>query len=157
MMIAAVSYILLILSASNAETEYEIRGYKLPASTIPLNSTAGIQILANVTNAQHLFTLLNVFETQQNQAFCSVATSVVMLNALSTFGLASPTTMAFTPFPFFTQNSIFAGYPCVTSVQTRNGAPMSASYIASGVSLFKCNIERKFANNKVVFNFYADR
>ena len=109
------------------------RGYNLPFTSIPLNSTDGLRILANVSNTIPLFSLLNVFETQQNQAFCSVATSVTILNALTAYGLAAPTTSAFSPFPFFTQNSLFSGYPCVTSVQTRNGSPMNALYIASGV------------------------
>ena len=127
------TFLLTIFLTVQAINDQSVRGYNLPPQYIQLNSTDGLQLLANVTNMLPLLRLLAVFETQQNQAFCSVATSVMILNALTAFGLAAPKTIAFSPFPYFTQNSLFA-YPCVAGVPTRNGAALDALFIATGVS-----------------------
>ena len=46
------------------------------------------------------------FETQKNQAYCAVASSVIALNAL---GIPRPQTKAWPDFAFFTQDDFFAG------------------------------------------------
>ena len=67
---------------------------------------------------------------QSNQAFCSVATAVMMLNALGAYGLPAPTAAALAPFAYFTQETVFSG-SCVRSVPTHTGGPLDARFVAS--------------------------
>ena len=57
-----------------------------PSMDIALNSTAGVALLRDATHATPYHQLSIHFETQRNQAFCSAATAVIMLNALSGSG-----------------------------------------------------------------------
>ena len=61
---------------------------------------------------QAYWPLATYFETQRNQAYCSVATSVIALNAL---GIKRPATSLFPDYPFFTQQDFFAGVDARTA------------------------------------------
>ncbi|PCE22217.1 phytochelatin synthase [Paraburkholderia acidicola] len=76
----------------------------LPSNLVPLTQPAGQQRLLSTTDNQSYWPLSEYFETQKNEAYCSVATSVMVLNAL---GIARPKTSLYPGFPYFTQDDFF--------------------------------------------------
>lgn len=86
----------------------------LPPALIPLNSIEGEKILLDSQARADYFLLSSQFVTQSNQAYCGVASSVMILNAL---GLPAPESSQYKPFKVFTQENFFAGV--VTPNQNR--------------------------------------
>jgi hypothetical protein len=82
-------------------------GDTLPLSTglIPLASIQGENLLLESQARADYFLLSNQFVTQINQAYCGVASSVMVLNAL---GLPAPESPQYKPFKVFTQENFFA-------------------------------------------------
>jgi Phytochelatin synthase len=79
------------------------------AQTLPLNSNlldfrseAGAELFLESDARTAYFPLASNFLTQENQAFCGVASIVMVLNALQ---LAAPTTPEFDPYHTFTQDN----------------------------------------------------
>jgi Phytochelatin synthase len=85
----------------------KILGDTLPVANqlIPFNSSQGEQLLIESQSRQDYFLLSNQFITQVNQAYCGVASSVMVLNAL---GLPAPDAPQYKPFKLFTQENFFA-------------------------------------------------
>jgi Phytochelatin synthase len=81
-------------------------GDTLPVATqlIPFSSSEGEQLLVESKSRQDYFLLSNQFVTQVNQAYCGVASSVMVLNAL---GLPAPDAPQYKPFKLFTQENFF--------------------------------------------------
>jgi Phytochelatin synthase len=84
----------------------QILAQPLPTSPqlIPFNSSEGEQLLIDSQARQDYFRLSNQFVTQINQAYCGVASSVMVLNALEISAPESPQTK---PFRAFTQENFF--------------------------------------------------
>lgn len=76
----------------------------LPPQLIPFTSTEGENLLLNSRSKADYFLLSNQFVTQVNQAYCGVASSVMVLNAL---GVAAPEAPQYQPFKVFTQDNFF--------------------------------------------------
>lgn len=84
---------------------------KILAQTLPLspnlinfNSTEGEKLLITSTAREDYFPLSIQFLTQENQAFCGVASMVMVLNAL---GISAPEEPKYKPYHVFTQNNVF--------------------------------------------------
>lgn len=77
----------------------------LPPSLVPFDSDEGRTLLLESKANRDYFTLSTQFLTQQTQAFCGVASSVMVLNSLP---IAAPDTPELTPFRAFTQSNIFS-------------------------------------------------
>ena len=75
----------------------------LPANLIGLGSDAGEKLLIESSARQAYWPLSMQFVTQKNQAFCGVATMVMVLNAL---GVSAPATPGIEPFTAFTQDNV---------------------------------------------------
>ena len=75
----------------------------LPTNLIGLNSDQGEHLLLDSEARQSYWPLSLQFLTQENQAFCGVATIVMVLNAL---GVPAPTTPEYTPYTTFTQDNV---------------------------------------------------
>lgn len=71
---------------------------------IPFTSTEGEKLLLDSQSRADYFLLSNQFVTQINQAYCGVASSVMVLNAL---GLPAPESSQYKPFKVFTQENFF--------------------------------------------------
>ncbi|PSB57367.1 phytochelatin synthase family protein [Chamaesiphon polymorphus] len=84
----------------------KILAQTLPLSPqlIPFSSSDGEQLLVESQAKQDYFLLSNQFVTQVNQAYCGVASSVMVLNAL---GLPAPESAQYKPFRVFTQDNFF--------------------------------------------------
>jgi hypothetical protein len=76
----------------------------LPENLIDFNSKEGSQLLLGSEALQSYWPLSIQFETQKNQAFCGVASIVMVLNAL---GISAPTTPEIEPYKRFTQENVF--------------------------------------------------
>ncbi|MFL9875159.1 phytochelatin synthase family protein [Paraburkholderia megapolitana] len=76
----------------------------VPSNLVPLTQPAGQQRLLSTADNQSYWPLSQYFETQKNEAYCSVATSVMVLNALN---IPRPKTALYPGFPYFTQDDFF--------------------------------------------------
>jgi hypothetical protein len=86
-----------VVSAAAAET------LPLPEDLISLDSERGSKLLMESEALNAYWPLSIQFVTQKNQAFCGVATIVMLLNALD---VPAPTTPEFEPFRTFTQDNL---------------------------------------------------
>lgn len=76
----------------------------LPQNLINFNSTEGEKLLIGSSALQDYFPLSIQFVTQKNQAYCGVASSVMVLNAL---GIPAPEAPEYGKFHLFTQDNFF--------------------------------------------------
>jgi hypothetical protein len=75
----------------------------LPEPLVSLNSEPGARLLLESEANRAYWPLSIQFVTQKNQAYCGVASLVMVLNAL---GIPAPTTPEFEPFKTFTQDNL---------------------------------------------------
>lgn len=75
----------------------------LPETLVAAASDAGEAILIDADAREAYFPLVNSFVTQQNQAFCGVASTVMILNAME---LPAPAVPAYDPYRTFTQDNV---------------------------------------------------
>ncbi len=76
----------------------------LPKNLISFNSPEGEQLLMQSKALQSYFPLSIQFVTQKNQAYCGVASLVMVLNSL---GIQAPEAPEFAPYHVFTQDNFF--------------------------------------------------
>ena len=76
----------------------------LPENLISFNSRDGEQLLIESKSRQDYWPLSIQFVTQHNQAYCGVASMVMVLNAL---GITAPEDPKYTPYNVFTQDNFF--------------------------------------------------
>jgi hypothetical protein len=89
----------LCLAAGSASTQT----LPLPEPLISLNSDRGARLLLESEANRAYWPLSIQFVTQKNQAYCGVASLVMVLNAL---GIPAPSTPEFEPFKTFTQDNL---------------------------------------------------
>jgi len=77
---------------------------KLPPNLVALDSQEGKRLLFESEASTAYFPLTEQFVTQQNQAFCGVASLVMVLNALR---MPAPASEELAPFTAFDQQNIF--------------------------------------------------
>lgn len=76
----------------------------LPPNLIPFNSTEGEKLLIESTARDDYVPLSIHFVTQKNQAYCGVASMVMVLNALE---IPAPEAKEYSPYHMFTQDNFF--------------------------------------------------
>lgn len=76
----------------------------LPQNLINFNSTEGEKLLLASPALQDYFPLIIQFVTQKNQAYCGVASSVMVLNALA---IPAPEAPEYGTYRLFTQDNFF--------------------------------------------------
>ena len=76
---------------------------QLPETLVAASSDAGEALLIDADAREAYFPLVNSFVTQQNQAFCGVASTVIILNAME---LPAPAVPAYDPYRTFTQDNL---------------------------------------------------
>jgi Phytochelatin synthase len=94
----------LILGLSLASGSVIAQTLSLPNNLISFNSPQGEQLLVESKSRQDYWPLSMQFITQRNQAYCGVASIVMVLNALS---IPAPESPEFSPFRVFTQENFF--------------------------------------------------
>jgi hypothetical protein len=75
----------------------------LPDSLIDLRSPKGEALLLESHALEAYFPISVAFETQKNQAYCGVASTVMVLNAIHA---PAPTTPEYLPYHLFTQDNV---------------------------------------------------
>lgn len=88
---------LLIAGPARAET------LPLPPNLIGASSDQGEELLIGADAREAYFTLVDNYLTQKNQAFCGVASMVMIFNAM---GLPAPEVPEYAPFKTFTQDNV---------------------------------------------------
>lgn len=76
----------------------------LPPDLIDLQSPQGQALFLQSTDRQAYWPLSAAFQTQENQAFCGVASLVMILNSLP---VPAPVSPANAPYRYFTQDDLF--------------------------------------------------
>jgi hypothetical protein len=98
-LLGAVLLSLVLASASHAET------LPLPPNLVGAATPAGETYFLEAEARAAYFPLADNFVTQKNQAFCGVASSVMVLNALQ---LPAPAVPEYDPYRTFTQDNVFS-------------------------------------------------
>ena len=123
----------------------------LPQNLINLNSSQGSALLQDSEALQSYWPLSIQFVTQKNQAFCGVASIVMVLNAL---GVPAPTTPEFDPYKTFTQDNVFT--PATEKVlpqQTLRKIGMTLDQIGGFISTYGVKAEVHHASDSSVVEF----
>jgi len=94
----------LILSLYVASGSVLAQTLTLPRTLIAFNSAQGEQLLLQSKARQAYWPLSVQFVTQNNQAYCGVASMVMVLNALS---IPAPVAPEYSPYHVFTQENFF--------------------------------------------------
>jgi hypothetical protein len=76
----------------------------VPPNLVALTQPEGQKRLITAADKQSYWPLAQYFETQKNEAYCSVASSVMVLNAL---GIQRPESTQYPDFPYFSQEDFF--------------------------------------------------
>lgn len=98
--------VVLLMSAAMQTTvsAEEQRASAAASSLIELDSTQGVNWLRECPPETAFYRLVRYFSPQKNMAYCGVASSVMVLNALP---VPRPEDSAYKPYPFFTQENFF--------------------------------------------------
>ena len=123
----------------------------LPQNLINLNSNEGAALLQDSEALQSYWPLSIQFVTQENQAFCGVATMVMVLNAL---GVPAPTTPEFDPYKTFTQENVFT--PATEKVlpqETLRKMGMTLDQIGGFISTYGVKAEVRHASETSLEEF----
>ncbi|HEV3194435.1 MAG TPA: phytochelatin synthase family protein [Polyangiaceae bacterium] len=98
-----------LLTCGSASAQHSL----LPDSVVALDSPEGAKLFDGANAKVDYFALSGAYVTQQTQAFCGVASAVMVLNAMQ---VLAPTAPAWEPYHSFTQDNVFnatarAAYP----------------------------------------------
>ena len=125
----------------------------LPQNLINLNSDQGSALLQNSEALDAYWPLSIHFVTQTNQAYCGVASIVMVLNALE---IPAPTTPEFDPYKSFTQDNVFTeATEKVLPRQTLREIGMTLDQIGGFISTFGIAAEVHHASDSSVERFRA--
>ena len=125
----------------------------LPQNLINLNSNQGAALLHDSEALQSYWPLSIQFVTQKNQAFCGVASIVMVLNALA---IPAPTTPEFDPYRTFTQENVFT--PATEKFlpqETVRKIGMTLDQIGGFISTYEVKAEVHHASDSSVEEFRA--
>jgi hypothetical protein len=123
----------------------------LPQNLINLNSNEGSALLHDSEALQSYWPLSIQFVTQKNQAFCGVASIVMVLNAL---GIPAPTTPEFDPYKTFTQDNVFT--PATEKVlpqETVHEMGMTLDQIGAFIGTYSVKAEVRHASESSIEEF----
>lgn len=115
----------------------------VPPNLVALAQPAGQKRLTSSTSNQSYWPLSQYFETQRNEAFCSVATSVMALNAL---GIRRPQSTQYPDFPFFSQEDFFHGIdPQVANAARVSQEGMTLDQLSTALNAFPVDVRKYHA------------
>lgn len=123
----------------------------LPQNLINLNSNEGAALLQDSEALQSYWPLSIQFVTQENQAFCWVASIVMVLNALA---VPAPATPEFEPYKTFTQENVFT--PATEKVlpqETLRKMGMTLDQVGGFISTYGVKAEVRHASETSLEEF----
>jgi hypothetical protein len=126
----------------------------LPESLIGAASDAGEAILVDADAREAYFPLVNSFVTQQNQAFCGVASTVMILNALE---IPAPAVPAFDPYRTFTQDNVLtAETEKIIPLELIKKQGITVDQLAGLIGTYPVNVTLTHAAESSVEKFRTD-
>jgi hypothetical protein len=133
--------------ASRADAQASGRAFDgplpVPPNLVALAQPAGQKRLTGSASNQSYWPLAQYFETQRNEAYCSVATSVMALNAL---GIRRPQTTQYPDFPFFSQEDFFRGIdPQVANAARVSQEGMTLDQLGAALKTFPIDVRKYHA------------
>jgi hypothetical protein len=112
----------------------------VPPNLVALAQPAGQKRLTASAASQSYWPLSQYFETQRNEAYCSVASSVMALNAL---GIRRPESTQYPDFPFFSQEDFFHGIdPQVANAAKVSQEGMTLDQLSAALSAFPVEVRK---------------
>ncbi|MDQ6434467.1 phytochelatin synthase family protein [Mesorhizobium sp. LHD-90] len=143
--------LLALFACSLASTEVRAETLPLPANLIGAASDAGESLLVEADAREAYFPLAINFVTQKNQAFCGVASSVMVLNAI---GVPAPTVPEYDPYTTFTQDNLLdARSEQVIPVETIKKQGMTLDELGGLLALQPLQIEIRHAEDSNLEKF----
>jgi Phytochelatin synthase len=126
----------------------------LPESLVAASSDAGEALLIGADAREAYFPLVNSFVTQQNQAFCGVASTVMVLNAM---GLPAPAVPAFDPFRTFTQDNVLTPETeKIIPLELIKKQGITVDQLAGMIGTFPVTVKLKHASDSSVDMFRSE-
>ena len=123
----------------------------VPPNLIALTQPAGQQRLMSTAYSQSYWPLSQYFETQRNEAYCSVATSVMALNAL---GIRRPASSAVPGLPFFSQQDFFRNIdPQVANAAQVSKEGMTLDQLSAALGAFPVDVKKFHASDLTLDQF----
>lgn len=123
----------------------------VPSNLVALTQPAGQQRLLRAEARQSYWPLSTQFETQRNEAYCSVATSVMALNAL---GIQRPMTPQYPDFPYFTQDDFFNSVdPRIASAVAVAHTGMTLDQLGAVLGTFPVTVSKVHASDVTLDQF----
>ena len=126
----------------------------LPTSLLDFRANAGAELLLESEARTSYFPLASNFLTQENQAFCGVASIVMVLNALQ---LPAPTTPEFEPYHTFTQaNFLDVRTEAILPQEVLRKQGMTLDQIGGLLSIHPVNVAVRHAAESTLDVFRAE-
>lgn len=125
----------------------------IPAELVGLSTPQGQHRLFASGRGAPYWQLANYFETQSNQSYCSVASSVTALNAI---GVPRPHNDQYPDYPFFTQASFFAKVdPASLDVAGVATTGLTMEQLAAVLATYPVSVQRKYGADMSLAEFRA--
>lgn len=123
----------------------------VPPNLVALAQPAGQKRLIGAAANQSYWPLSQYFETQRNEAYCSVATSVMALNAL---GIRRPASTLYPDFPYFSQEDFFRGVdPQVANAARVSHEGMTLDQLGAALNAFPVMVQPYHAADLTLAQF----
>lgn len=123
----------------------------VPPKLLALTQPAGQLRLKFSADNQSYWPLSQYYETQRNEAYCSVASSVMVLNAL---GIQRPASSQYPDFPFYSQTDFFNGMDAqVANAAQVSKEGMTLDQLATALQTFPVNVTRYHATDLTLPQF----
>lgn len=123
----------------------------VPANLIPLDTPQGEQIFSQSQKSDYFWRLNLQFVSQDNLGYCSIASSVMVLNALN---VTAPSDPNFGPYKTFTQNNFFtAAVEKVLPSELVKKQGATIEQISKALATFGVKVQHFYANEITINDF----
>jgi hypothetical protein len=123
----------------------------VPPNLIALTQPEGQKRLMSSADNQSYWPLSEYFETQRNEAYCSVASSVMALNAL---GIKRPESTQYPDFPYFSQEDFFRSVdPQVANAARVSREGMTLDQLSAVLSGFPVEVKKFHSSDLTLAQF----
>jgi hypothetical protein len=123
----------------------------VPPNLVALMQPEGQTRLTSAADKQSYWPLAQYFETQKNEAYCSVASSVMVLNAL---GVQRPASTLYPDFPYFSQEDFFRSVdPQVASAAQVSHGGMTLDQLSAVLSGFAVSVKKYHSGDLTLAQF----
>ncbi|SDI75516.1 phytochelatin synthase family protein [Paraburkholderia phenazinium] len=123
----------------------------VPPNLVALLQPEGQRRLISTADNRSYWPLSEYFETQRNEAYCSVASSVMALNAL---GIKRPESTQYPDFPYFSQQDFFRSVdPQIADAARVSREGMTLDQLGAVLSEFPVEVEKFHSGDLTLAQF----